>query len=315
VSRSCALALALKDRGPVIAIVEQDGDPGQRRFAHQGVAWLAADEIAGRTFAGVVLDDYDLDDGEVAAWRGRVSGPIVQIDDFLTPLAGIDLIVNARPGLRGVSVGGVAALLGEQFSMLGAPYCNRPPFAVSETVGRVVVGIGLFDAVGATEWILPVVAEVFGRDCWIDILLGSSSPNVSAVAAFANGNASWRLHLDDASPWRLIEGADVAITGGGQSLLERLAIGVPTVGLAVADNQQQPLQCVAHAKAAISLGPVHGDWTARLRAALTTLRDPAVRRQLSAAAQHLIDGRGAARVAKFLHEFPASLRQCCESRQ
>jgi spore coat polysaccharide biosynthesis predicted glycosyltransferase SpsG len=156
---------------------------------------------------------------------------------------------------------------------------------------------------------------VFGRDCRIDILLGSHSQNVSAVAAFADDNAHWMLHLDEASPWRLIEDADVAITGGGQSLLERLAIGVPTVGLAVADNQEPPLQCVAHAKAAVSLGSMKGDWIARLRAALTTLRDPALRRRLSVAAQHLIDGRGAARVAKVLYEFSGNPRECCGLRQ
>jgi UDP-2,4-diacetamido-2,4,6-trideoxy-beta-L-altropyranose hydrolase len=302
VARCCALAAALAKHSDVLAIVEPGGERWCGRFQAAGVGVLSETEQGNRRFAGAVLDDYQLDAGDVSRWRGSVRGPLVQIIDFGAPLKGIDLAVNATPGMAGDGLGGIPALLGAQFAMLAAPYTGRGRASIGPQVDRVVVGIGWIDRLGATERVLAALARAL-PGVKVDVLLGSQSPNAGAVAAMTGGHAGWQLHLDADRPWQLLDSADMAVSGGGQGLLERLAFGVPTLALTVADNQKPLLAGAAAAGAVVDLGDFADASVDRIASEVGALAGDMERRSsLSRAAQALVDGNGAVRVAARLHE-------------
>jgi UDP-2,4-diacetamido-2,4,6-trideoxy-beta-L-altropyranose hydrolase len=303
VARCAALGAALAAYGPVAAIVEKGGDAWARRFRDAGFDVVPEAEFRIRRWAGVVLDDYGFQGHDIASWRQTVAGPIVQVVDDNVPLPGIDLAVNATPGLSGSRLGEVPALLGATFAMLASPYAGRPEPKIGAVVERVVVGIGWIDAAAATDRVLAALARAAQPDTQVDVVLGSASPNISQVAAMTEARINWRLHRDAQEPWRLLEGAGLAISGAGQSLLERLAFGIPTLAVAVAANQKPALAGVVEAGAAASLGDLDELSEDRIASAFTALAgDTAARMRMSAAAQRLIDGQGAARVASYLVE-------------
>lgn len=304
-ARCTALARALGAYGPVALVLEAEGI-GRAPALEGGLEIIAADGIGDRRFAGAVLDDYRLDAAMVRSWHARVRGQIVQLLDFGAPAPGVDIVVNAAPGVAGERVAGVRALLGPSYAMLASAYAGRPSPTIREEVELIAIGMGLVDSAGATLRILRAIANTFAADCRVAVLLGAQCPNLDEVDALVRRRERWSLHINADAPWRILEHADLCISAAGQSLLERLALGLPTVALAVAENQRAALGGAAAAGAVLGLGML-ADWTdARLAAAVTDLAcDPARRAAMSAAAQTLVDGRGAARVAAFLDRYQA----------
>lgn len=304
VARCRALAVALKSHGSVLAVIEPGGEAWQGRFAEAGVETLPEDTLSNLSFGGVVLDDYNFGPNDVARWRRHTAGPVVQIEDFGIPLPGIDLAVNATPGFSGDSLAGVPALLGSRYAMLAAPYAGRSRPAIRAEIEKVVVGIGWVDRQGVTERVLAALGRVLAPGRTVDVLLGSNSPNIDSVAVLVSEHSGWRLHRDEREPWRVLEGADLAVSSAGQGLLERLAFGIPTLAISVATNQEPALAGAAAAGAIVDLGNLSSaseDKIARLVATLEA--DVEKRKAMSAAAQTLVDGGGAARVAKRICEY------------
>lgn len=307
VAHCSALGRVLSRYVPVTVFLESGGEAWRSRFADNGIHVLG--DIGNGGFDGIVLDDYDLCANDISFWRARSSGPLVQIEDFGEPLPGIDLVVNATAGLSGDRLKGVPALLGTQYAMLGEPYSSCAAPEIRPAVEKVAVGIGLIDALNATGLVLGAISKALPQ-ARVDVFLGAKSPNAKDIAAMVSTNPLWRLHFDADKPWEITIGADFSVSGGGQSLLERLALGIPTVGISVADNQQPALSGAAKAGAVVDLGALRGLSAETLAEALSALSADRTRRAaLSAAAQMLVDGQGAARVADRLIALSRSFRQ------
>lgn len=301
VARCCALASALAAEVPVVIVVQDGSERWRGWLAKVGIDSLTETEAERHSFEGVVIDDYELSAADVARWRERTRGPLAQIEDFGRPLAGIDLVINATPGLTGKKMNHIPALLGATYAMLGAPYAGRARPKIRKKIESVVVGIGLNDASGATECSLNGLAQAFDHRIHVDVFLGAQSPNARIVFDMIVRHDNWHLHLDCADPWRLAVNADLAISGGGQSLLERLALGIPVIGITVSENQQLALAGAAAAGAAIDLGFIANVSAERIAQAATMLENDFDKRvALSKAGQKLVDGCGAARVASHL---------------
>ena len=93
----------------------------------------------------------------------------------------------------------------------------------------------------------------------------------------------------------LTAAADLAIGAGGSSVWERCCLGLPSLTLVLADNQQDATAALAARGATEAVG--EGDVAGRLAALLA---DPIRLAQMSRAASALCDGQGAGRVAERL---------------
>jgi len=90
--------------------------------------------------------------------------------------------------------------------------------------------------------------------------------------------------------------ADVAIVGGGVSLYEACALGVPAVALAVVNAQRPTIQAFADRGAALALPP-RARAAAAAAIAVRLLNDPDGRAVMARRSRRLVDGRGASRAA------------------
>lgn len=98
-----------------------------------------------------------------------------------------------------------------------------------------------------------------------------------------------------------LAGADVAVVGGGVSLYEACAMGVPSVALPVAIGQVPTVRAFAKRGAAIGLERVGFSGGAGIRdaaaQAVALLNSPHQREALARRSTRLIDGQGASRAA------------------
>ena len=295
VSRSRVLARALARLAPTTLAL--DGEDWRLRLAGEPFAVLTAETAPEGPLAGAVVDHYDLPDGEWAGLRKR-AGLLAQLDDFLAPRPEVDLAINAALHLEGCRLDGRAALLGPAFALVEPRY-DLPDRPTAERVRSILVGFGALDSVGATGLALDALARA-RLDARVVVAMGGRAPHLEEVRRQVQ-RLGGELLVDATDLTEALASADLAVGAGGVSLLERLAAGVPTIGLAVADNQRVHLEGAQAMGATRFVGAIAETTAERLAGEIAALaRDSAARDALRVRGRSLVDGRGGERVAQAL---------------
>jgi UDP-2,4-diacetamido-2,4,6-trideoxy-beta-L-altropyranose hydrolase len=272
----------------------------------------AADTLAALRSAlpeWLVVDHYSLD----ATWHRALSGALgcrlAAIDDLADRDLAVDLLVDhnlagnhrAKYGER---LPAVARLLGgPRYALLGPAYAGAARCVVDEQVASIGIFMGGVDAAGFSAAALDA-CSLAGFDGPVEIATTSANPHLARLAAAAAARPNTRLCTDLADLCAFFARHGLQIGAGGGATWERCCLGAPTLAVVVADNQRPVLQPLAGLGVLATSDAAPG-CQRNLAADLRRLLDDAPqRRRLSARAQQLVDGHGAARVAEALLECP-----------
>jgi UDP-2,4-diacetamido-2,4,6-trideoxy-beta-L-altropyranose hydrolase len=260
-----------------------------------------------------VLDHYELGFEYERACRQFANG-IMVIDDLPGRRHDADILIDATPGRSETAYRNCVAertllLTGSQYALL------RPEFArlrsrvldrrrEEQNVRRLVISMGLTDPLNITGKAIAALREV-AASVEVDVILGSAAPHLRQIMEQVSGlHRSATLHVDSETVADLLGGADVAIGSGGLSCLERCCLGLPSILIVGAQNQESNAQFLTDAGAVLNLG-WHADVSpGALADALNRLIDRRdLRASMSHSAARICDGEGAARVADALSLF------------
>ena len=297
---------------------DADGPPHAR--------WLGADQTsdAAATRATVdglggadllVVDHYALDRVFETALRSVV-GRIAVIDDLADRPHDCDVLIDQTAGRQAAVYDGLVPaharlLLGETHALVPPAFAEarRPR---DGAIRRILVFLGGVDAGNASLDALVGLeaAGVGALGIAVDVLVGGLNPHREALASFAESRAWVRLLAPVPSLAPLLAGYDLAIGAGGVSAVERAAAGLPSLTLAVADNQVAAAEALAASGALIFLGR-HDAATAGAvaDAARLLIRTPSLVAHLAGHAGALCDGHGLSRVVACLADHDIALRR------
>lgn len=244
----------------------------------------------------VVIDDPS--NAAANAWvrrARRVGVPVATIHDLGRGYAKSDLIVDGSIH-TGVPLRGIAALLGPEFAIL------HPKFAALSRKPQ-PRGKRVLIALGGGVHVRPLASHLCDA-----IALRVPGVDLRVARGFASGAVFPVLPAGRwvSAPHGLaaeLSQAAAAVVAGGVTLYEACARGVPVVGLAVTSAQHQTIRFMRQRGAAIDGGrpPLTRMKIAHIADAVATLlQENDRRRAMSNAARALIDGHGAARVAREL---------------
>jgi UDP-2,4-diacetamido-2,4,6-trideoxy-beta-L-altropyranose hydrolase len=233
------------------------------------------------------------------------------VDDTADRALPVDVVVNgsiAAESLPYACTGAAVLLLGSRYAPLDPDYAERPERRPADRVERVLVTLG--GGVNTGE----VAAAVRAADAAlaggiVEVATGSFGAGtelLDRVAAAARNRVV--VHRDRFGLRDLMLAADLAVCGAGMTLYELAAAGTPAITVCMADNQRPNAEAFARAGAAPAAGRA-GDpgLGAAIEAAIGRLGPAAARARVAARARGLVDGRGAARVARHILE-PAAAR-------
>jgi UDP-2,4-diacetamido-2,4,6-trideoxy-beta-L-altropyranose hydrolase len=308
VMRCLSLAGALKQRGLFCAFaVGEEGRAVLRRFG-AAFASLERDALQSEAETGgaalVVFDDYAVD----AAFERRLSPHVdvlAAIDDLADRPHAVDVLIDPGYGRNAQDYDGLLPqralrLIGPSYALL------RPAFAALRASSeqrpfskprRLFASFGLSDVDQAAHRVVSLARRA-APELLIDLALSSSAPSLAPLRALADPKI--QIHLDAADVAGLMARADVGVGGGGVAAWERACVGLPSVLVALADNQRPMARRLHAAGATLVVDVADADFDALLSAALESLADPMLRRRLSKVSQDLCDGRGAERAADAL---------------
>ncbi|PMX02435.1 UDP-2,4-diacetamido-2,4,6-trideoxy-beta-L-altropyranose hydrolase [Pseudomonas sp. FW215-R2] len=261
-------------------------------------------------FDWVIADHYGLDHHWQTAAR-RFAPRIAAVDDLATRRYSVDLLLNQN--LSGLSENyqpllpaGCRTLLGPRFAMLREEF-SGPVIEIKPVARRVLVNFGGFDAARQTHHAMLALADFSGLE--VDFVAGADNPAWAQMQALAASRPNWRLHSFVSDFHRRMTEADLFIGAGGGTSWERAAMGLPTICIAVSNNQQANGEVMAAAGAHVFMG-------AREQVSVEQLRDAVgfvvgnfyLRQSLAERSRQLVDGRGALRVAAALAGAVLTLR-------
>lgn len=285
------------------------------------VNWLGNTELLFplvRTVDITVMDSY-LASSEVFRSVAAHSNMMVSLDDSARIEYPAGVVCNGTPYGDKVEyphTNGVTYLVGPGYALMRKGFWNPAPRVFRDRIERILVTLGggpvaplVLDIVRA------LTAGISGRG--IDVLASPDSaamlkatladnPGDGTTAALQRedidafrGKIEIHAGVGDSQVASLMAECDAAVTGGGQTLCEAAASGLPAVCVTLADNQEATVASIAEGGAAFSAGRYDsGDVIGRVVTLFSSLNSSMVRRSMSAAGRGIVNSSGALRAAE-----------------
>ena len=209
-----------------------------------------ADGLLQRWPAGVdwlVVDHYRRDARFERACRSWADSILV-IDDLADRPHDCDVLLDQSPGrtaddYRRLVPKETEVLVGPDFALMRSQFAKRRDEALARRrkggeAARILVSVGAADAYGLTVAILRGLAQADPKVA-IDVVVGAAWPNLDAVRECAEALPhDVTIHQDVDDMAALMAAADLAIGCGGSTTWERCCLGLPTLVIMSASNQQ-----------------------------------------------------------------------------
>lgn len=249
----------------------------------------------------LVVDHYGLD----ASWERKLRGRarhILAIDDLASRTHECELLLDQNLGRIPKSYDGLLPfeskrLIGTEFALL------RPEFAVwraqslahrrQSALQQLLVTLGGVDKDNMTGRVLSaLVRGGLPPTCRVTVVMGASSPWLQAITDQAtNLPFACEVKVDVRNMAELMANSDLAVGAAGSTAWERCCLGLPSVALVLAENQQAIAKALDNEGAAVMLPEPDS-----LPDAMSRLLDGGSLQTMSQLASRLVDGHGCQRV-------------------
>jgi UDP-2,4-diacetamido-2,4,6-trideoxy-beta-L-altropyranose hydrolase len=332
--RCLALAQAWQDEGGKVVMVAQIQAAGVLgRLAAEGMEVhelqsppaslddaAETDRIAREAGAAwLVLDGYHFSNPYLGAVRANGLKLMVLDDLADADLFEADIVLNqnvyATAGMYGTRAPQAALLLGSTYALLRRDFLRgRPGVRTHRTVGReVLVVFGGGDAGNITQRAMEWLATMDGPRHRFTMVVGVANPHLNSLKALLSrvcARHDFELAVNPPNLPELMNRADLAVSAAGSTCWELACLGVPTVLIVAAPNQQRIADHMHEAGAAVSLGlaaeAFSGHGLIRIRELLAGATE---RERLGQTARRLVDGLGGRRVTEAVLAYPLRLRR------
>ena len=245
--RSAKLSLGEVAKGAQQLDAEETIKAGKQLFP-DGIDWL-------------VVDHYEFD----AAWERMLRTHVrrlMVIDDLANRQHDCDLLLdqnyyrNLDRRYQGLVPEQCITLLGPSYVLL------RPEFVEARqglrsrdgAIRRILVFFGGSDPTNQTKKLLEALKLLQRPDIETDVVVGSANPNRNTIQALCEELPNVIFHCQVSNMSELISNADLSIGAGGAAMWERCCLGLPTITVVFAANQERTTEDVAEIGAIEYLG-------------------------------------------------------------
>ena len=193
----------------------------------------------------------------------------------------------------------VMYLLGSRYIPLRKEFWHVPEKVTSKSIQSVMITFGGDDMRSLTPTVLKIINKTFPAYAK-NVVIGKGFKNIAQIESSKDKNSKLFYYPDAEGMKELMLESDIAISAGGQTLYELARVGVPTIAIAVSENQMNNIKGWLRA-GFISYA---GWWADRnlsdtLISSLDILNDSTLLRDKAFKGREHVDGSGAKRVVEF----------------
>jgi UDP-2,4-diacetamido-2,4,6-trideoxy-beta-L-altropyranose hydrolase len=192
----------------------------------------------------LIVDHYALD----KRWEEAVSplvGKILVIDDLADREHACDLLIdqnsynNYESRYDNLVPTNCLKLLGPRYALL------RQEFKVAKNlkkkrdgrISNILVFFGGADVTNETCKVLHVIKKMNICDVTVNVVVGAANPHVAEISFLSSQMSNVKLHIDIDYISELMVNADLSVGASGSATWERCALGLPSILVAIAENQ------------------------------------------------------------------------------
>lgn len=298
-------------------VIDDGADHSGSELAHAN--WLMGgmdrdaydfiEALQGRKPEWLVVDHYGID----RRWEARVRAfcsRVLVVDDLADREHFCDVLLDQNFGRTPNSYAGLVpesstTLCGPEFALLRREFRQWRDYSIRqkrEVSGhRLLINLGGVDQDNITGRVLEALLRCPGADLFdVTVVMGSNAPCLEVVKKQVRQlNLKIKLLTGISNMAEVMANSDLAIGAAGATSWERCCLGLPTLLLVIAENQQAGAAALSENGVALcifDMDRVSSQLCERL-ARLSDQRDA-----FMSASTALCDGAGAVRVANCLQE-------------
>ena len=252
------------DRGYELSILPSPSD--ENFIPQNGVphaAWLKVpwEEDAAQTseilkgfgeIDWLVIDHYALDQ----KWEQKLSSNtknIMVIDDLADRQHSCDLLLDQNFYLdiedryKGLVALECKQLLGPDFALLSNKfkYYRNKIGIKSGKIKKILIFLGGVDLSNETAKAIEAFKELKTGEIELDVVVGNSNPHRDDIKNMCDFRLGFNYHCQVSNMAELMMHADLSIGAGGSTTSERMCLGVPSIVITIAKNQEKSIQDLA----------------------------------------------------------------------
>jgi UDP-2,4-diacetamido-2,4,6-trideoxy-beta-L-altropyranose hydrolase len=330
VMRCLALAQACQAQGGETVFVTSCKSAGLRkRLSGEGfqtilLRWpypdpgdwvLSSKVLAAHPGSWVVLDGYHFAPSYQFRFK-ELGHPLLVIDDMANfnhyyadvllnqNIHADQLVYSCEPYTR--------LLLGTRFALMRREFWRWRGWEreIPEVARKVLITLGGGDRDNVTLKVINALQRIEVDGLEAVVLVGSANPHLRKLVSASHSSESVVRIVRNASNMpELMAWADVSVSAGGITSCEMAFMELPSLVVALADNQRQVVESLEAEGAARSLGWHEDFGTDEASEVLSgLLRDPKRRKDMARMGRKLVDGRGVDRVVRSLRIYEIRLR-------
>ena len=262
--------------------------------------------LSDQTWDWLIVDHYALD----ASWESvlrQAAKHIIVIDDIADRQHDCDVLLdqNFYDDMDGRYAGKVPKhcqlLLGPRYALLREEF-RRMREHVKPRVGpvkRILVFFGGVDPDNYTSCAIDALANIGNGDLHVDVVIGAQHPHREKIETIC-ADHDFICHVQTSRMAELMAVADLSIGAGGSTTWERCCLGLPTLAICTADNQQKQVADAAR-KGLLYSPDIKGSLNQIIqRHAKALIENSYLRQFISEKSMPAVDGRGVLRVIRGL---------------
>ena len=265
--------------------------------------------VEGKDSDWMIIDHYALDH----EWEKRLrphTEKIMVIDDLANRSHDCDLLldqnyIHDQHRYDELLFPNTLRLLGPSYALLRKDFakCNNGSVQNKHQINRIFVFFGVSDLDNLTSTAIKALKHPNLRHLLVDVVVGLTNPHILEIKKQVEEHPHAQLHIQIENIAELMANADIALGAGGPTTWERMALGLPSIVVTIAENQIASTSDLEQDGYLQWLGngdqvDEHDIYGAILRA----IENPHQLQEQARRGQQLVDCRGSARVCDKVEE-------------
>lgn len=209
----------------------------------------------------LIIDHYKID----VAWEEKIRPyirKIMVIDDLADRMHDCDVLLdqNYYSDMNGrydkIVSNGCIKLLGPRFLLLRQEFTEkRGQYTPHKRIlRRILIFFGGSDPTNETMKTIKALSDIGSRGICADVVVGGSNPEKESIREFCERTEGFSFYCQVTNIAEIMARADLAVGAGGTATWERCSIGLPTIAIVVAPNQEKVIHDLASNNVLVSLG-------------------------------------------------------------